>query len=196
MQSLGLSDSTPQSQGVLKSLFWPTIRNDYDVDYLTRQGFWLCMIVAGLTLLSALVAGNVKLIALDVAFYAICGIGIRVCSRTAAVCAFLAYFLTGVVLVKLTGAGGFGIIRVICLGLLLSNMRATFLAAGWVVSRTEPPPLPMSQTTLERFADVMPRKVWPIGQYFFYVLAALEFLGLLSVLFFSKARLTGGGGPL
>jgi hypothetical protein len=95
----------------------------------------------------------------------------------------------GIVLVKLTGPQGFGILRIICLGLLLSNMRATFLAAQWVVSRTEPPPAPMSQTALERFADLMPRRVWPIGQYVFYVLAAIEFLMLFAALFLSRGRM-------
>ena len=39
MQNLGLSDSTPQMQGRLKSLAWLSIGNEYDVEYLTRQGF-------------------------------------------------------------------------------------------------------------------------------------------------------------
>ena len=165
MQSLGLSDSTPRQQGRLKSLFWPSIRNDYDVDYLTRQGFWLCILVAALTFLVSIATGQVRLVLFDVAFYVVCGIGIRVSSRTAAVAAFLAYFLTGVVMVKLMGAQGFGIVRIICLGLLLSNVRGTLLAAQWAVSKTEPPPTPRSGTFVEWFTDVMPRKVWPIGQF-------------------------------
>jgi hypothetical protein len=28
------------------SLFWPTIRNDGDLDYLTEQGFWICFVVS------------------------------------------------------------------------------------------------------------------------------------------------------
>jgi hypothetical protein len=188
MQSLGLSDSTPRQQGWFRSLFWPSIRNDYDVDSLTRQGFWLCIIVAGLTFLMSMMVGNVAAIALDAGLYIMCGIGIRVSSRTAAVCAFLAYFLTGVVMTRM-GAQGFGVVRIICLGLLLSNMRATFLAAKWVLDRTEPPPAPMSQTFMERFADVMPRRVWPIGQFVFYILAAIEFFGLLSALFLPRAAM-------
>jgi hypothetical protein len=189
MQSLGLSDSTPRQQGRLKSLFWPSIRHDYDVDYLTRQGFWLCMLVAGLTLLVSMATGQARAVLFDVAFYVVCGIGIRVSSRTAAVAAFLAYFLTGVVMVKLMGAQGFGIVRIICLGLLLSNVRGTFLAARWAVSKTEPPPTPRSGTFGEWFTDVMPRKVWPIGQFVFYILAAIEFFGLLSALFVSRMTL-------
>jgi hypothetical protein len=34
MQSLGLSGSRPRTEGKLKSLFWPSIASDTDVDYL------------------------------------------------------------------------------------------------------------------------------------------------------------------
>jgi len=181
MQTLGLSDSTPRTQGRLKSLFWPTIENDNDVDYLTRQGFWLCTIVAGLTLIVSLLMGNLAAALLDVLFFFMCGIGIRTGNRIAAICAFVAYLLTGFVMMKM-GVQGFSIMRIIGLALLLSNIRATFLAARWVASRTEPPPVPLTRTFLERFADVMPRKVWPAGQYVFYVLAAIEMFGLVSAL--------------
>ena len=181
MQTLGLSDSTPRTQGRLKALFWPSIGNDNDVDYLTRQGFWLCTIIALLTLLLSLAIGTAAAAMLDVAFFFMCGIGIRVGSRVAAVCAFLAYFLTGFVMLKM-GVNGFDVVRIICLGLLLANVRATFLAAQWIASRTEPPPLPLTQTLFERFSDVMPPKVWPLGRYFFYLLTAAEFFGLMSAL--------------
>ncbi|HZR29438.1 MAG TPA: hypothetical protein VFA71_11735 [Terriglobales bacterium] len=39
MQTLGVSDSTPQSENWLKSLFWPSIQSD--VDYLGAQGYWV-----------------------------------------------------------------------------------------------------------------------------------------------------------
>ena len=45
MQTLGLSDSTPRTDGRLKSLFWPSIQSGADVDYLAVQGFWVCTIV-------------------------------------------------------------------------------------------------------------------------------------------------------
>jgi hypothetical protein len=51
MQTLGLSDSTPRSEGRLKSLFWPSIQSGADVDYLAVQGFWVCTIVGVLALI-------------------------------------------------------------------------------------------------------------------------------------------------
>lgn len=46
MQTLGLSDSTTRSEGRLKSLFWPSIKNGADVDYLGAQGYWVCTLIA------------------------------------------------------------------------------------------------------------------------------------------------------
>lgn len=38
MQTLGLTDSAPRTEGRLKSLFWPSIQTGHDVDYLGTQG--------------------------------------------------------------------------------------------------------------------------------------------------------------
>jgi hypothetical protein len=46
MQTLGLATSDARSEGRLKSLLWPTVKSDMDVDYLTTQGFRTCFIVA------------------------------------------------------------------------------------------------------------------------------------------------------
>ncbi len=49
METLGLSDSSQRSDGRLKSLFWPSIQNGTDVDYLGTQGYWVCTIAAVLS---------------------------------------------------------------------------------------------------------------------------------------------------
>jgi hypothetical protein len=36
----------PRTEGRLKSLLWPSIRNGNDVDYLGAQGYWVCALVA------------------------------------------------------------------------------------------------------------------------------------------------------
>lgn len=38
MQTLDLSGDAKKSDGRLKSLFWPTVENAWDVDYLGQQG--------------------------------------------------------------------------------------------------------------------------------------------------------------
>jgi putative methionine-R-sulfoxide reductase with GAF domain len=50
MQTLGLSESTPRTESRWRALLWPTIRNEGDFDYITRQGFWICFLVAAATL--------------------------------------------------------------------------------------------------------------------------------------------------
>src|SRR5215468_7035982 len=55
METLGLSESSARSDGRLKSLFWPSIQNGTDVDYLGTQGYWVCMIVAALSVRVAVV---------------------------------------------------------------------------------------------------------------------------------------------
>ena len=93
MQTLGLSDSTPRQESRLKSLFWPTIQNEGDVDYLTQQGFWICFIVALITLVTEFISGNLLAGSFEFIFYFLSGIGIRERSRFAAVSAFSAYLL-------------------------------------------------------------------------------------------------------
>src|SRR6266403_976750 len=58
MQNLGLSESTPKTESRLKTLFWPTIRNEFDLDYITRQGFWICVVVGLLSFAMGLFAGQ------------------------------------------------------------------------------------------------------------------------------------------
>jgi len=45
MQTLDLSGERKKSDGRLKSLFWPTVENAWDVDYLGQQGFWICCVL-------------------------------------------------------------------------------------------------------------------------------------------------------
>src|ERR1700691_5665105 len=53
MQTLGLSGEVKRSDGWLKSIFWPTVENAWDVNYLGQQGFWICVVVAAFQLASA-----------------------------------------------------------------------------------------------------------------------------------------------
>lgn len=58
MQTLGLSSESKRSDGPLKSIFWPTVDNAWDVDYLGRQGLTICTIVALFQLAPILFSGN------------------------------------------------------------------------------------------------------------------------------------------
>src|ERR1035441_7627575 len=127
MQTLGLTP-TPRTDGRIKSLFWPTVANDVDVDYLTVQGFWVCLLVATITLGISIVNGTYLAGGLESLFYYLGGMGVRQRSRVAAVSIFAAYSLAGVVLARYS-AGSFGIGRILFMALLLANVRAVWLAA-------------------------------------------------------------------
>jgi hypothetical protein len=58
MQTLGLTDSAPRTEGRLKSLFWPSIKTGDDVDYLGTQGFWVCTFVAILSFVVSAFSGH------------------------------------------------------------------------------------------------------------------------------------------
>jgi hypothetical protein len=97
MQTLGLSDSTPRTEARLKNLFWPSILNEVDVDYLGRQGFWVCFGVAAVTLIFNLVSGFIVSGMFESLFFFLGGVGVRSRSRFAAVVIFSAYFLSTLV---------------------------------------------------------------------------------------------------
>src|SRR5450755_230608 len=112
MQTLGLSDSTPRTEGRLKSLFWPSIQSGADVDYLGAQGYWVCAIVAVSSLVvSALLRQPIAGI-LVFLYYYLGGIGVRERSRYAAIAVFLFYVVDMLF-------SGVGVLKVLFAALLL-----------------------------------------------------------------------------
>jgi hypothetical protein len=172
MQTLGLSDSTPKPENRLKTLFWPDIRHAYDADNLAQQGFWVCWIVAGASLVFGYAVSRSALVLVDVSYLLLAGIGVRQGSKFAAVMAFVNYLGD-------TLLGGFGVASIFFLALLLANIRGTWLAARWRATATEPPPLPLTETFMDRVCNRLPVLVWPVGRGIFYPLAVLETAGLL-----------------
>ena len=77
MQTLGLSDSMPKIEGRIKILFWPSIRNEVDVDYVGRQGFWICFGVAVVTLAFNLFTGSILDGIFESVFFFLGGVGVR-----------------------------------------------------------------------------------------------------------------------
>jgi hypothetical protein len=77
MQTLGLSDSTTRSESRLKSLFWPSIQNGADVDYLAVQGFWVCTIVGVMSLIFSTLARQPGTGLLMFLLFHLGGVGVR-----------------------------------------------------------------------------------------------------------------------
>ena len=165
MQTLGLSDSTPRTEGRLKSLFWPSIQSGADVDYLGAQGYWVCAGVAVISF-AVFVALRQPLTGVFVLlFYYLGGVGVRERSRFAAVAVFVMYAADLLL-------SPFSIVRVLLSALLLSNLRATWIAALWRPESEEaalPPRL--AATWGDKFADRFPMWLWPKIRIFYYVYA-------------------------
>jgi hypothetical protein len=173
MQTLGLSDSTPRTEGRLKSLFWPTIRNDNDVDYLTQQGFWLGFAVGVVTIVIGSLQGQPISAAFEGLFFILAGIGMRERSRVAAISAFAAYLLGAFVAQKYTGQG-FSVLQIFALALLIANVRGVFLCARWAGNPDEAPLPRLTDTIVDKLVNVLPRAVWPWMRYIFVIFAVLE----------------------
>lgn len=172
MQTLGLSDSTTRSESRLKSLFWPSIQSGADVDYLAVQGFWVCTMVGVISLLTLSFAGQPITGILVFLVFHLGGVGVREHNPFAAV-VMLAYYL----LDWLT-ASGFSVVRTIITALLLSNVRATWIAGGWKPDSEEAAlPPRCAETFVDKLADKWPEFIWPKVKVLYYIFA----VGLLAV---------------
>ena len=163
MQTLGLSDSTPRSESRLKSLFWPSISNGSDVDYLGTQGYWLCTLVAVVSFVFSLLQRQPIVAVVVLLFYYFGGVGVRERSVYAAIVIAL-MFITDTVL------GGLSVPKVIFSALLLSNVRATWIASQWRPESEEaiqPPRL--NETFADRLSDQWPMWLWPRAQILYYI---------------------------
>jgi len=186
MQTLGLSDSTPRTESRWRALFWPTIRNDGDFDYVTTQGFWICFIVGIVTIIWSAFAGALVPGLLEGTFFLLAAVGVRERSRVAAIAAFSAYLLGSFVLQRYTG-NGFSVVRIIFMALLFANIRGNWLSARWATDQTLPPPIRLSQTTWDKISDQLPTVLWPKTRVVFYVLAGIEMAQLFLSLFAPRA---------
>jgi hypothetical protein len=166
MQTLNLSDSMPRSEGRIKSLLWPSIQSSSDVDYLGAQGYWVCVAVAVLSFVVLIISDHPVMGTFVLLFYYLGGVGVRERSRYAAGCVSVAYLADML-------ASGAGIVRIILAALLLSNFRATWLAARWTPGSEEATPIPRwSETWTDKFADKLPTLLWPKVRILYYILSA------------------------
>jgi hypothetical protein len=166
MQTLGLSDSTPRTESRLKALFWPSIQTATDVDYLGTQGYWLCTLVGVLTFVVSVIFDHPLIGLVVLLVYYLGGVGVRERSRYAAIVVFALYALD-------TLAAGLGVVRVIFLALLLSNVRATWIASHWVKDSEEavlPPRL--NETIGDKLADALPLWLWLRIRILYYIFSA------------------------
>jgi hypothetical protein len=166
VQTLGISDSTPRTENRLKSLFWPSIETGSDVDYLGAQGYWVCAVVSLISFVLSIMTGHPISGALVLLFYYLGGVGVREHSLYAAAVVLIMYLGD-------TFATGPSIIRILFAALLLSNLRATWIAATWR-PESEDAILPprFGETWSDKFADQLPMWLWPKVRIPYYVFSA------------------------
>lgn len=147
----------------IRNLFWPVIKNEYDVEYISRQGYWICSVMALLSGVLGLESGQF-LARVDTLFYYLAGVGVRQRSVFAAVAVWLNYVLVSVIL---WNTQGFGLMRVLGIMLLFSTVRGTWLSRQWRATNVEPPPFPMNDTLGDKLADRLPIYLWPWARWCF-----------------------------
>jgi hypothetical protein len=186
MQSLNLSGSEKKTDGRLKSLLWPTVETAWDVDYLGQQGFWVCLIIGVLSLaLIAVTASSLPdsagrtmtlIFGLIIFFvYLVGGMGVRESNWPAAAMIFVIYAIS-----QLTSGSGPGVLSLIVGAVLLSNVRATFIASRWKpLAEGEDRPTRFNETSRDKLVDQLPPKVWPILKIPFFAASSLMLLFLL-----------------
>ena len=163
METLGLSDTTPRSEGRLKSLFWPSIQSGADVDYLAAQGFWVCTIIGVVGLVFLAIARQPLTGLVVFLLFHLGGVGVREHNPFAAT-VVLIYFAID------TLVAGIGVVRIIVAALLLSNLRATWTADHWNPDSEEaalPPRL--GETFADKFSDKWPAFIWPKVKILYYI---------------------------
>lgn len=190
METLGLSSTPQPSDNLFKRLFWPSVQNQYDVDLVGYQGFWVCFIIGLLSGIIQIATGRFLAGAITAVLYILGGFGVRERSPAAAVLIFLLYFMDAFGAVLLSPAGiGNPIFKIFILMLLLANIRATILTEKW---QGEELPERSMVTLGDKFANRLPTLLWPSLRWVFFILAPLTLLLAMvgfGMIFFQQQKL-------
>jgi hypothetical protein len=175
VQTLGISDKQQEPDNFFRRIFWPS-NHPSDVDLLGQQGFWVCAFVAAVWIIQGVVGGHWIVGIFFALVFLLGGIGVREHSRAAAVCISVLY-LVNVVGTTVLGKSVPGVLALAALGLLLANIRGTWIAARWKnVADEDDLPTRFNENWRDWLVDILPPRVWPRGRYAFFGLYAIAFL--------------------
>jgi signal peptidase I len=137
MQTLGLADSTPKTEGRLRALFWPRIANEVDAATAAQNAMYGCLALSILNAALALFRVLDSSAWLYSVLLALLALGIRQFSITAAIMA-LTLYVVNLIASALQGALGVGIvIAIILTGLFLASVRAAFFMRQFATADSE-----------------------------------------------------------
>lgn len=79
------------------------------------------------------------------------------------------------------------VVRILITALLISNLRATWIASSWKAD-SEAAILPprMAETLGDRFADRLPQWLWPKVRIPYYIFAGVLLVGVVAAVLFAK----------
>ena len=122
------------------------------------------------------------------------GMGVREASWPAAAIIFSLFFLD-LLYTMVTGRLP-GVFSIVAAAVLLSNVRAAFLASEWKPTNPdEDHPTRFDETAVDVFVDQLPAKIWPRAQFFFFIVASaillIELLGLGIALWHRLGAISG-----
>ncbi len=176
MDTLNLGGRVEQDDNFFQRLFWPTVRNQYDVDLTARRGFWVAFAVGVLSAAVLVLQAHPLLAMFTLLVFLLGASGVRLRSLPAAILVFALYF-TGIAIqwtAALLGRAHVGnpVVTLVCLALLLSCVRAAIRSRQFVTcGDTEFPA--SGSSAMDAVADRFPRAVWPRTRVLFFVLAGL-----------------------
>lgn len=178
MGYLGLDGETYKEDNLFQRLFWP---GDHagEAELLGQQGFWICSIVAILSMIVLSVQGLWIVGMLSLFVFVLGGIGVREHSTTAAILLALVQIFAIISGLFLGHPPGFlGLVFTI---LLLANIRGTWIARRWS-QKGDPEVMPerMKENWKDILVDQLPPRIWPIGRFVFFPLCAVYLLLLVA----------------
>jgi len=152
MQTLGLSSKPQPTDNLFKRLFWPSIESQYDVDLLGQQGFWVCTIVAAVSLAIMVMLGTPIIGLFSALAFFLGGCGVRQRSVVAAAMVF-ALYLVNWVSGFIIGTVGNPLVPLVILMLLFANVRATVMSRRWMAQPTKTEDQEFPERSIETVTD-------------------------------------------
>jgi hypothetical protein len=114
------------------------------------------------------------------------GVGVREHNPFAAAIVLFYYLVDflGSAVLRFVNSPGIGVLRVIIMALLLSNLRATWIASGWKPDSEEAAwRARMGETFSDKFSGLWPAFIWPKVKLLYYIFSfgtlALTVAGLI-----------------
>jgi hypothetical protein len=175
VQTLGISDKQQEPDNFFRRIFWPS-NHPSDVDLLGQQGFWVCAFVAVVSIIQGVLEQHWIFGVFFALVFLLGGIGVREHSRAAAVCISVLY-LVNMAGAAIVGHNVPGVLTLAALGLLLANIRGTWIAARWKdVAVEDDLPSRFHENWRDWLVDILPPRIWPRGRFVFFGLYAIAFL--------------------